>query len=110
MAAIFIRAGIPVRRTTAARMYYGLDGWTHEEEILFTESDACQIVIMTTQEKRPHGHTGLFMEKSYLGFRQKMAHASSKKGFIAVLVWSSLKDPFFPNIDLIFSVKGVSNE
>lgn len=106
LAAIFIRAGIPVRRSQAARMFLGLDGWTHEETFPFKDAPACSIVVMTMQKKRPRGHVGLYREKTAFDISNEMAHAG-RHGFVAVIVWADPRDPYFPNIDGIFSIKGV---
>lgn len=107
LAAIFMRAGIPVRRTKASRMFLGLDGWTHEAEFPFKEAHACDVIIMTLDTKRPKGHAGVASDDTVLGMSLDMAHASSSKGFIAVVVWATNKDYFYPKIDGIFSVRGV---
>lgn len=91
-------------RTTAARMHAGKDGWGAFHIIAYNEAHKLAIVIMTCTADRPNGHVGILYSDVQYGVA-KMAHASSKYGFIAVILRSDKKgNYYFPRITRIRQV------
>jgi cell wall-associated NlpC family hydrolase len=72
--AICFSCGVPLQRTTAARMAEGQDGWDFPI-VSIERVKALALVHMTTQEHRPLGHVGMLTDSDHV------AHASSK-GFV----------------------------
>lgn len=113
LARVFIKAGIPVKRTTAARMYEGLDGWAIKAELEFENGKKCSIIVWTMQDNRPHGHVGIEIEDTYKKVALWFAHAGSG-GFAKGKMYKffnedgSLEDDYFhKRLDKIFEVEGV---
>lgn len=95
--AIFKSCGVNVRRTTSVNMAAGLSGWGFEYVDYF-EAQRLALVFMTTIPGRPQGHVGVLIEDVFLGIT-RMAHASSKWGFIAVTVEPAKNNYYYPKID-----------
>lgn len=100
--------GRPIQRTTAARMGDGRDGWNFPL-VKWGESRKLALVNMTMQERRKdgssgvNGHIGILITDVTLGIG-RMAHASSKWGFIASLVEDCNTNYYFPRITRIRQV------
>jgi len=101
------RTGQP--RTTAARMGQGRDGWDYP---LIPFEGARKLAIMTmtmpparNKPVRVEGHVGILINDVSYGVT-RMAHASSKWGFIASLVEQSDTNYYYPKIVRIRQTQG----
>ena len=72
------RAGFPVRRTTAERMFYGDAGW-FGYLVRYGEKQVLDLVWWTFKPSRPYGHVGVMW-----GEHESVAHASSSAGSVTV--------------------------
>lgn len=95
--AIFKSCGVDVKRTQSIKMAAGLSGWGFEYVDYF-EAKSLALVFMTTIPGRPQGHVGVLIDNVFLGIT-RMAHASSKWGFIAVTVEPDEDNYYYPKID-----------
>jgi cell wall-associated NlpC family hydrolase len=84
------RAGLPVKRTTSARMAVGEGGWVGRC-IPREEADAADLCFWTFDERRPHGHVGAFLGKG-----GPATHASSRRGVVV--------EPLIGALDRAFSM------
>jgi cell wall-associated NlpC family hydrolase len=71
------RGGLPVKRTTAARMARGECGWTGAA-VPRSDADKCDLCFWTFDKSRPNGHVGAFLGKG-----GPVTHASSSRGVVA---------------------------
>jgi len=72
------RAGLPVRRTTAERMYYGDAGWTGYC-VGHNDRQELDLIWWRFKPTRPYGHVGIVFRD-----RDSAAHASSSRGYTGV--------------------------
>lgn len=72
------RAGLPVKRTTAARMARGECGWTGRRVAACADAEKLDLGFWTFDKARPHGHAGAFLGKG-----GPVTHASSSRGVVA---------------------------
>jgi cell wall-associated NlpC family hydrolase len=70
------RAGLPVMRTTSARMLRGAGGWGGKTISILPYTSPCDLVGFTMSEARPLGHIGVLLAPI------TVAHASSTRGFV----------------------------
>lgn len=89
-----------VSRVTASDMWAGKSGWNFSP-VEFEQAHASAIVHMTATENRPNGHVGILTKDVQYGKIGRMAHASSKWGFIEVTVEDKAENWFKPKITLI---------
>lgn len=93
--AIFRRAGrYDLTRCRAIDMANGLCGWSGELE-LFEEAKACSLMFFDTLDKDEVTHVGILTKDTYLEIINALAHASSSKGFIQIMIRKNKRDWFY---------------
>lgn len=73
-------AGLPIKRTTSARMALGLDGWV-SVPLKLEDVDEIDLLFFTWPESaktRPNGHVGMLLE-SHRSNLIEVTHASASK-------------------------------
>jgi hypothetical protein len=81
-------------------MYEGRGGWGFPEKT-FPDAHKLSIIIMTTTSERVNGHVGILTEDVQYGKICRMAHASSKWGFIEITVEATKENWVYPKITKI---------
>lgn len=89
---LYKKSGIPVKRSTAFRMRYGMDGWAGRD-VSLDDVDAHDLPFWTwkgSEKTRPFGHVGIFYEGQQSGLLETMHSSSSKNGVVVQQLRGSL--------------------
>ena len=89
---LYKKSGMPVKRSTAFRMRYGMDGWVGGD-IVLDDAEPHDLPFWTwkgQESSRPFGHVGIFYEGPQSRLLEAMHSSSSKNGVVAQQLRGSL--------------------